>query len=178
MKCRRCHLEKDKSEFTYVKKARRRERTCKQCRKEMASNSKKGIANKMIKSEIYIKIESFFISKTGEHTIKEVCIATGVEGAASVSNVVRRMIDQNMINKSQNKRPITYSYISDKALHINTERKKREEISGCQKRSYVDTSDFNPELEMDRRLTRWIEEGMSEREMIVKIGDHRAWQSY
>ena len=126
-----------------------------------------------MKCDTLIKLEEFFTTHSGAYTSKEIGRITGLKG--TLYNFIRQLIARNKVDRiNSGNGGIVYKYISDKSLHKTIVRKSNNYKDRV---SIVDASDFSPDVEMDRRLTRWIESGMSRDEMVVKIGDYRTWQS-
>ena len=126
-----------------------------------------------MKSDTLIKLEEFFTTHSGEYTSKEIGRITGLKG--TLYNFIRQLIARNKVDRIKSGNgDIVYKYVSDKSLHKTIVRKSNNYKDRV---SIVDASDFSPDVEMDRRLTRWIESGMSQDEMVVKMGDYRTWQS-
>ena len=126
-----------------------------------------------MKSDTLIALEEFFTNHSGAYTSKEIGRITGLKG--TLYNFIRQLIARNKVDRIKSGNgEILYKYVSDKSLHKTIVRKSNNYKDRV---SIVDASDFSPDVEMDRRLTRWIESGMSQDEMVVKIGDYRTWQS-
>ena len=169
-KCKRCKKDKTDKFFSVYKSSGRLMGVCKACKAEMKRNNLSGINNTRTdtvrkKSNNELVLERFFDKNGGMYTSRDIRSITKVKG--NIYNILRPLIDAEIIIKFKNG-GYEYTYQNKNVADlsdIDRSKKMLEDYAG----------DFDPMLEQERRVERWIAGGMGVNEIKVKMRDYRGW---
>lgn len=160
MICKKCNIDKPRKSFFTG------EKTCIYCRNNMRENNKKGLYNKC---EDRIALENFIKNSTGYLTSTQIRKKTGIGN--NVYSLLSNMVKHGHIFREKNKQ---LQYIYKKIERCDYLIPKKEENLKKIKKCIENIDDsYNNDLEIERIINRWIESGMSEKEIILKLKDYR-----
>ena len=158
MICKKCKENKSSNKF-YLDKT-----TCYSCRRIASIKNKQGIYSK---SENRITLESFVKKMDRPMTSGEIRKATLM--GVTIYSMLANMIKHGHI-KRINTKPFKYERIEGCDYLFNVRNQPNKSNGGRRKNElHIDDSNFNQDLEIERRIERWLSEGLSEEEIIKKL---------
>lgn len=161
----KCKENKEKRYFYFDKSKQMFSSSCNACRYIMGIENKKGV---YVKSENRTILENHVKNMDCPQTVTDIKKATMI--GETIYSMLSNMVKHGHIERIHTK-PYKYKridgcdYVFNKMICGNNPRNtiKKEVVLN------IDVSDFNEDLELERRVKRWLDEGLSDNEIIMKM---------